>query len=90
MRTPSCVAAVDVLINGQALSTQAQHSHRCSQTFHDFPPSCLATINAIDYVFARVGRALLRVFPRSNVPALSYEGTQIYLTTEQYSPSFIS
>ena len=26
MRTPSCIAAVDVLINGQALSTQAQRS----------------------------------------------------------------
>ena len=30
------------------------------------------SINTIDYVFARVGRALLQVLPNSNAPAISY------------------
>ena len=44
-----------------------------SHTFRDLSPSCPATIDTIDYVFARVGRAPLQVLPSSNAPALSYK-----------------
>ena len=85
MRTPSCVAAV---IIGQALSTQAQRSHQCSHTFRDFSPYCPATtVSAIDFVFANVGRALLQVLPCSNGPALSYEGTRLYLRRGNIHPN---
>ena len=59
MRTPSCVAALNfgVLIKGQALSTQAQRSS-LTHLFRDVSSSCPATINTIDYVFARIGPAL--------------------------------
>ena len=69
MRTPSCVAALNfgVLIKGQALPTQAQRSS-LTHLFRDVSSSCPATINTIDYVFARIGPALLHVLPSSNAP----------------------
>ena len=72
------------LINGQALSAQAQRS---PETFCDMSPSCAGTINTIDYMFARVGQALLQKLQVFNAPTRSYKGTQHYFTTGQYLPN---
>ena len=59
------------------LSTQGHRSHQCPHTFRDNTP-CSPTIYAIDYVFARVGRALLQMFqdPTSQpLPATVHELT---------------
>ena len=61
-------------------------STQYSRAFRDLSPSCPATINTINYVFARVGRALLQVLLSSNAPAFSCNGTQISFTTKQHSP----
>ena len=70
MLIPSCVAAVDVLINGQALSTQAQRS--ALDIFRDMSAYCPATSKAINYVFARAGRALFQLLSSSDAHTLSY------------------
>ena len=44
----------------------------------------------IDYVFARVGRALFQVLPGSNAPALSDKGAKTSFTTGQFSPNLVS
>ena len=55
--TPWRVAATDALINGKALFTLAQRSALAQFAICPLP-SCPATINTIDYVFARVDGAL--------------------------------
>ena len=83
--TPSCVAAVDVLLNGQALSTQAQRIALIH--FAICPP--LTCYYYINYVFARAGRALFQV-RFFQVPTLMPFPTQTCFTTGQYSPNFVS
>ena len=58
MRTQSCVAAVDVLINAQALSKQAQRSPLTH--FAICPLLVLLLSIPSTTSFARVGRALLQ------------------------------
>ena len=87
MLTPSCVAAVDVILNVQALSTRAQRSAHISRSVPFL--TCYYYINC---VLACVSRALFQVrfFPTSNAHALSYKGTQSFFTTGEYSPNFVS
>ena len=66
MLTSSCVAAVDVLINGQALSTQAQRSALTHFAIYPFLDLLLLhqlrlCCYYINFVFARVDRALFQV-----------------------------
>ena len=67
---PFCVAAVDVQFEAQALSTQAQRS--ALDIFRDMSAYCPATIKAINYVFARAGRALFQLLSSSDAHTLSY------------------
>ena len=79
MTTPSCVAAVDVLINSQAVSTQAQ----CSAITH------FAVCPLLDVLLLHQLRLCARwpsslpgqALPSFNVCALSYKGTQTYFMT---------
>ena len=69
-------------------------SVQCSQTFRELPPCSPATIDTINYVFARVGRALFQVRSGASKFQLSCpfssKGTQTPFTTGQYSPNFVS
>ena len=86
MLTPLCVAVVDVLINGQALSTQAQRS-----TLTHF-----AICPLLDLLLLHQLRLCARwplpgqVLPSPYAHALSYQGTQTSFTTGQYSPNSVS
>ena len=87
--TPSCVAAADVLINDQALSTQAQRS---ALTHFVICPllDLLLLIPSITSL-----RALVELFSRSSAskfqrPCLSHKGTQTSFTAGQYSPNFVT
>ena len=88
MLTSSCVAAVDVLINGQALSTQAQRS--------DLTHSAICPLLALLLLIQSITslRALpelsYRCFQVSNALSLSYKDTQTSFTAGQYSPNFVS
>ena len=81
MLTPSCVAAVDVLISGQALSTQAQRSALTH----------FATCPLLDLLLPQQLRLSARLpsflpgqgLPSSNAHALTYNGTQTSFTTGQ-------
>ena len=88
MLAPSCIAAVEVLINGQALSSHAQRS-----AFTNF-----AICSLLDLLLLHQLRLCARwpssppgqVLPSSNAYALSYKGTQTSFTAGQYSPNFVS
>ena len=87
MLTPSCVAAVDALTNGQALSTQAQRS--VLTHFAICPLLDLLLLHQLHC--ARWPSSLPgQVLPSSNAHALSYKGAQTYFTTGQHSPNFVS
>ena len=87
MLTPSCVAAVDALTNGQALSTQAQRS--VLTHFAICPLLDLLLLHQLHC--ARWPSSLPgQVLPSSNAHALSYMGTQTDFTTGQHSPNFVS
>ena len=79
LRTPSCVAAADALILWS--SSSHEESTHCSHTFRDILPLCPSIINTIDYVCARVDRALLQVLPSSNALALAHNGTRTSSTS---------
>ena len=86
--TPSCVAAVDVLLNGQALSTQAQRIALIH--FAICPPFDLLLLHQLR-ICARWPSSLPgQVLPSSNAHALSYKGTQTSFTTGQYRVVFQS
>ena len=73
MLTPSCVAAVDALTNGQALSTQAQRS--VLTHFAICPLLDLLLLHQLHC--ARWPSSLPgQVLPSSNANALSYKDTQ--------------
>ena len=82
--TPSCAAAVGVLMNGQALSMQALRS-----ALTHFAICLLDLQYYINCVFAHVGRALFQV-RFFQVPTLMPFPTQTCFTTGQYSPNFVS
>ena len=87
MVKPSCVAAVDVLINGHALFTQAQ----CSALTHFAICPLLDLLLHQVCLCARWPSSLPgQVLSSSNAHALSYNGAQSYFTTGQYSPKFFS
>ena len=88
MRTPSCIVGVDVLLNGQALSTQAQ---RNPLTHFAICPLLvlLLSIPSITYL-----RALAELSSRCfQVPTLLPFPMSVHtqkITTGQYSPNFTS
>ena len=85
--SPSCVAAVDVLINGHALFTQAQ----CSALTHFAICPLLDLLLHQVCLCARWPSSLPgQVLPSSNAHALSYKGAQTSFTTGQYTPNFVS
>ena len=89
MLTPSCVAAVRALINGQALSTQAQRN--AYTRFGICPLFVLLLLISSITLCARWPSSLPgQVLPSSNAHALSYKGAQTYFTTGQHSPNFVS
>ena len=86
MLTPSSVASVDVLTNGQTLSAQAQRSA--------LPHFAICPILTYCYQYhqlrlcARWPSSLSGVLPSSNAHALSYKGIHTSFTTGQYPPNF--
>ena len=89
MLTPLCVAAVDFLINAQALFTQAQRS--ALTHFAMCPLLDLLLLHQLLRLCTRWPSSLPgQVLPSSKAHALSYKGTQTPFTTGQYSPNFVS
>ena len=87
-RTSSCMAVVNVQINGQALSTRAQRS---AFTLFAIGPLLERLLLHQLRLCARLPSSLPgQALPSSNAHALSYKGTQTYFTTGQYSPNFVS
>ena len=86
MFTPSCVAAVDALVNGQVISTQAQRS-----ALTHFAICPLLDLLLLKHQLRFCARCFPgKVRPSSNAHALSYKGTQMSSTARQYSPNFVS
>ena len=79
MLTPSCLAAVDVPINGQALSTQAALTH-----FAICPLFDLLLLHQLRLCPRWPSSLPGQVLPSSNAHTLSYKGTQTYFTTGKY------
>ena len=73
MPTPSCVAAVDVLINDHALSTQAQ---RGALTHFAICPLLDRLLHQLRLCSRWPSSLPGQVLPNSNAHALSYEDTQ--------------
>ena len=88
MLRQSCVAAVDVLVNDQALSTQAQRSaltHFAICLLLD-----LLLLHQLRLCVHWLSSLPGQVLPSSNAHALSNKGAQTYFATGQYSPNFVS
>ena len=88
MLTPSCVAADDGLINGQALSTQTQPN--ALKHFAICPLLDLLLLHQLRLYASWPSSLPGQVLPSSNVHAFSYKGAQTHFTTGQYSPNFVS